>query len=62
MIVDRLLRRLVKRVIDLHYCRLVSTSVAIVRRRKDSHYSSVVLPLISFHDKLVCSSNKVKTI
>ena len=43
--------------VDFHYRRLVSASVAIVGRREDSHDVALVSPVVSVHDELVSSGN-----
>lgn len=59
---DRILRSLVDRVVDLHDCRLVTTSVTVIWRRKDRNDGSVVLPLVAFHHQLMRPSNKVQAV
>mmetsp|Transcript_16873 Transcript_16873/g.29039 ORF Transcript_16873/g.29039 Transcript_16873/m.29039 type:complete len:111 (+) Transcript_16873:493-825(+) len=49
-------------IVHLHYRGLITTSVAIVRSRENCHHSSVVLPLITLHNKLMGSSNEVKIV
>jgi len=41
-------------VIYLHDSSLIATSVTIVRGRENCHDLLIVLPLISFHHKLMC--------
>ena len=55
MIVNCVFGALVDRIIHLHNRRLIATSVAVVGSGKYSDNLSVVLPLVSFHDKLVCT-------
>jgi hypothetical protein len=59
---DRILGSLVDRVVDLHDCRLVTTSVTVIWRRKYRNDGSVVLPLVAFHHQLMSSSNKVQAV
>jgi hypothetical protein len=49
-------------IINLHYSSLVTASVTIIGSRKDSHHRSIVLPLITFHHKLVSTCDKVKIV
>lgn len=46
-------------VIHLHYRRLIPTSVAIVRSRENGDDRSIMLPLISLHDKLMSACDEV---
>lgn len=62
MIVYSVLVGLINGVVDFHDCRLVATSVTVVGCGKDRDHHSAMLPLIAFHDKLVCSCDKVKSI
>jgi hypothetical protein len=62
VIVDSVFRRLIHGIIDFHDCGLISASVTIVRGRENRHHLPVVLPLIPFHDKLVCAWNKMKSV
>ena len=62
MIVNGILRRRVHRVVNFHYRCLVTTSVAVVGCTKYCHYRPIVLPLISLHDQLMSSRNKVKVV
>lgn len=49
-------------VINLHNSRLITTSVAIVGSRENSHHRSIVLPLITLHNKLMGPGNKMQII
>lgn len=49
-------------IVNLHYGSLVTTPVAIVWRRENGDYRSVVLPLITLHDKLMGPGNEVKIV
>ena len=49
-------------VINFHYSRLVTTSVAVIGSGENSHYRSIMLPLITLHNKLVSTCNKVKIV
>ena len=49
-------------VINFHYSSLITTSVAVIGSREHSHHRSIVLPLITLHDKLVSTCNKVKIV
>jgi hypothetical protein len=62
MIVDSLLGCLIESVIDFHYRGLVPASVTIVGRGKDGNNTAIMLPLITFHDQLVCACDEVKSI
>jgi len=62
VIVDRLSCALIDAVIDLHYCRLVTASVAVVGSGEDSHDLPVVLPLVTLHDELMGSGDEVQSI
>ena len=62
MIMNCFLVNMINIIIHLHYRRLVTTSVAIVGGRENGHYSSVMLPLITLHNKLMSSGNKVKIV
>ena len=62
MIVNTLLGGLVQSIVNLHYCGLITTSVTIVRGGKYRHDALIVLPLVPFHDELMCSRNKVQSI
>ena len=57
MLVDSILVRLLHSIIDLPNGCLISTPVAIVRGRKDSYNAHIVLPLVSFHAKLMRPGN-----
>lgn len=59
---NRFLAALVDRVVHLHNRGLITTSVAVVGRREYCNNLSIVLPLVTFHDKLMCACNKVKTV
>jgi len=62
MIMNRILRSLIDRIVDFHNSSLVTAPVAIIGRRKNRDDGSVVLPLVSFHDELMSTSDKVQTI
>ena len=62
VLVDSILVRLLHSIIDLHNGCLISTPVAIVRGRKDSYNALIVLPLVSFHAKLMRPGNKMQSI
>ena len=62
VIMNDFLAALFDRIIHLHDSSLITAPVAIVRGRKDCHYAAIVLPLVSFHYELVCSSNKVQAV
>ena len=62
MIMDCLLIHMGNIIVNLHYGRLVTTSVAIVGCRENSHHRSIVLPLIPLHNKLMGSCNEVKIV
>ena len=49
-------------IVHFHNGRLVAASVAVVGRRKNGDDGSVVLPLVSFHDQLMRSSDKVQSV
>ena len=53
VVMNSFLLALVYRIINLHNCSLVTTSVAVVRRGEDRDNLSVVLPLVTLHNKLV---------
>lgn len=59
---DIFLCRLINGIIHFHDSCLVTATVAIVGSREDSNDRSVVLPLVAFHNQLMSTSNKVKTI
>lgn len=62
VLVNTLFRRLVDSVVDFHNGCLISASVTIVGRGKDRYHASVVLPLVTFHDQLMGSCNKVQPV
>ena len=62
MVVDCFLVNMFNIVVDLHYRSLVAASVTVIRSRENSHHCSIVLPLITFHDKLVSTCDKVKIV
>mmetsp|Transcript_20281 Transcript_20281/g.29001 ORF Transcript_20281/g.29001 Transcript_20281/m.29001 type:complete len:129 (-) Transcript_20281:738-1124(-) len=62
MVVDCFFIDVFNFIINLHYSSLVTTSVAVIGSREDSHYRSIVLPLITLHNKLVSTCNKVKIV
>ena len=62
MIMDRLFRRLFQVIVDFHDTRLITAPVAVIWSRKDSYDHSIMLPLVAFHHKLVCSGYKVQTV
>lgn len=62
MVMDCFLIDVINVIINLHYGGLVATSVAIVRGRENSHNCSIVLPLISLHNKLMSPGNEMKIV
>ena len=62
MIMNGVSARLFNRVVHFHNGRLVTTTVTIVGRRKDRNDLAIVLPLVSFHDQLVSTGDKVETV
>jgi hypothetical protein len=62
VIVDGVFIGLVDGIVNFHNCRLISTPIAVVRCRKDSDDTSIMLPLVTLHDELMRASNKVETI
>jgi hypothetical protein len=62
VVVDGILRTLIYRIINFHDGGLITASVAIVRSRKDRDDLSVVLPLISLHDKLMSTRNEMEAV
>ena len=62
MIVNGILGRLVDRIVHFHNGGLVAAPVTIIWCRKDRDDRSVVLPLVSFHDELVRTCNKMQAI
>lgn len=62
MIVNGVFGSLINRIIDLHNSCLVTTSVAVIWSGEDSNNGSIVLPLVSFHNQLMSSGDKVKAI
>ena len=62
MIMNRVSTRLFNGVIHLHNGRLVTAAVAIIGSRKDRDDLAIVLPLVSFHDQLMSTRNKVKAV
>jgi hypothetical protein len=59
---DRILAALVDRIINLHDSSLITTPVAIVWSRKDGYDTSIMLPLVTLHNKLMRTSNEMKSI
>mmetsp|Transcript_3390 Transcript_3390/g.4053 ORF Transcript_3390/g.4053 Transcript_3390/m.4053 type:complete len:202 (-) Transcript_3390:470-1075(-) len=49
-------------VVYFHNCSLVATTVAVIGRRKDCDNGSIVLPLVTLHDKLMRTSQEKETI
>ena len=49
-------------VINFHDCTLVTTPIAIIRRREDSDNHTIMLPLVSFHDQLMRPCNEMQTV
>lgn len=47
------------RIVNFHNGSLVTASVTVIRSRKDGNHRSIVLPLITLHDQLMGSGNKV---
>ncbi len=62
MVVNCFLIGVINVIVNLHYGGLIATSVAIVRGRENSHHSSIVLPLITLHNKLMSPGNEVKIV
>mmetsp|Transcript_5576 Transcript_5576/g.10002 ORF Transcript_5576/g.10002 Transcript_5576/m.10002 type:complete len:303 (+) Transcript_5576:159-1067(+) len=62
VVMNCLLINITNIIIHLHYRGLITTSVAIVRSRENSHHRSIVLPLITLHHKLMGSGNEVKIV
>jgi len=62
MIMNRIFRRLFNSIVHLHDRGLITTSVAIIWRRKDRHNGSIVLPLVAFHHQLMRPSDKVQAV
>ena len=62
MIMDSVPTCLFDGIIYFHNGRLITTAVAIVGSRKNSHNLAIVLPLITFHDQLMGASNKVEAV
>ena len=62
MLMDSVLAALVDRVVHLHDSGLVPTPVAVVGCRENGDDTPIVLPLVAFHDQLMCTSDKVETI
>ena len=62
MVVDCFFINMFNFIINLHYRSLVTTSVAVIGSGEDSHHRSIVLPLITLHNKLVSTCNKVKIV
>jgi len=48
--------------IDLHYCSFITTPVAVIRRRKDSDYVSLMRPVISVHNQLVSTRDQFQIV
>lgn len=49
-------------IVHFHDGGLVTTSVAIVWGRENSHNRSIVLPLVTLHHELVSSGNEVEVV
>lgn len=62
MVVNCFLINMFNFVINLHYSSLVTTSVAVIGSGEDCHHRSIVLPLITLHDKLVSTCDEVKIV
>lgn len=62
MIMDGFLAALINSVIDLHDSSLVSATVTVVRCGKYCDDTSIMLPLVPLHHKLMRSWNKEKAI
>ena len=48
--------------VDLHYGGLVSTSIAVVRRRENCHDVALVRPIVAIHDQLMGTGNSRQVI
>ena len=62
MVMNCFFINLINIIINLHYSSLITTPVAIVGSRENSHHRSIVLPLITLHYKLMSPGNKVKIV
>ena len=62
VVVNRFFRRCVDRVVHLHDSSLVTASVAVVGSGEYRDDCPVVLPLVSFHDELMRTGDKVQTV
>ena len=62
MVMNGVSTRLFNGIIDFHNGRLITTTVAVIGSRKHRNNLAIVLPLITFHDQLMSTRNKVKTI
>jgi hypothetical protein len=62
MIVDCFLIDVINVIVNLHYGGLIAASVTIVRGRENGHHSSIMLPLISLHNKLMSPGNEMKIV
>lgn len=48
--------------INLHDRSLVTTSVAVIWSAEDGHHISVLAPIVSLHDQLMCSGHQCETV
>lgn len=48
--------------VNLHNRSLVATSVTVIWSAEDGHDVSILTPIVSFHDQLVCSGNQCEAI
>mmetsp|Transcript_51215 Transcript_51215/g.100590 ORF Transcript_51215/g.100590 Transcript_51215/m.100590 type:complete len:356 (+) Transcript_51215:249-1316(+) len=49
-------------VVELHQCGLISASITVVRSRKDRDNVLIMTPIVSIHDKLVCSCDEFQSV
>ena len=62
MIINTFFGSVFDRVINLHNCGLITASVTIIRGRKASDDTSIVLPLVTFHHQLVRAGNEMQPV
>lgn len=56
------LQGVLQMLINLHNRSLVTTSITVIGSAENRHHISILAPVVSFHDQLVCSGYQCKTI
>lgn len=58
----KLKERVLERVVQFHDGRLISTPITVVRRGENCYDITIMTPIVSFHYKLMSTSNKRKAV